>query len=734
MNPPEVPRAPDSPYDTLRISLKNQDNIHPNMVAMYMDISKVQEASSLTRYAAIFNRYRRLMRDDPANEQAIKDVCDLILLPSETVIGLWSFLVEMDKFFSLRQLRSILLSVPPGLTPNKAKSYWTAMRAATQKDGFINLTKKYRTNLARSHMTHVVEEANYRFEITTVRGKKTQKGKETKPKKILALVCPQVQQLVANYVDDEAAEAGPEEDVEDDVEISMPGQKYYGVLIRETMFSGGVVNRIHNMFDRHFEFLELQREHGAEDIFIGADVPYFATKNYWDDPEFVGTSVRDFPRYFVKVLSNIMANRNGMAIIFGNVNYQLHEMKKELLKLKEKRLGGVTEIVDVVVHRANYKSRTALQPRRNALVNNVEMCLQVIFGKPIIDYSSSLFKNRENLISIPWDRRIKGTDGEVVNTAQKPVALWTEFLKSIKCDLVLDLFAGTGSLSVAAAQRNLPFVAVEKDDKMCKEYHRRLKAIVTTTRDTTIRFFMSSQTIVGTYDLTGTRLQPVAIVEEEELEEVPGYLTADIVTIDTLSPKKDVPVVMPPGRKQYLEGYVASGPESEEGSEEGSEEEEEEEEEEDHSGSGEDDIQPVVASSSSSVPRALKRSIEVGPSDIESTESESESEDLPPGLPVPVRTLRTEVEEPAAEPVVGPASESTVAEPETPTPYISQLHGKQAIKRVHKTSVSARKRKKPEQGSTSTAIVEATKPQPEKELRQSPRNVGKKLKGMPKMK
>lgn len=84
--------------------------------------------------------------------------------------------------------------------------------------------------------------------------------------------------------------AAPEEYVEVDVKVSMPAQKYYGILFHETMFSNSVTSTIHDIFDRHFEFLKLQREHGAEDIFIKADVPYFATKNYWDDPEFVGTN------------------------------------------------------------------------------------------------------------------------------------------------------------------------------------------------------------------------------------------------------------------------------------------------------------------------------------------------------------------------------------------------------------------------------------------------------------
>ena len=100
------------------------------------------------------------------------------------------------------------------------------------------------------------------------------------------------------------------------------------------------------------------------------------------------------------------------------------------------------------------------------------------FGNPEIRYENGrYFQRRDNLISVSWDKFLKYESGRVVNSAQKPVRLWYEFLKCFDADLVLDLFAGTCSLSYAAVLHFKNFIAVEKHKHIIGAANDRLKVL-----------------------------------------------------------------------------------------------------------------------------------------------------------------------------------------------------------------------------------------------------------------
>ena len=109
---------------------------------------------------------------------------------------------------------------------------------------------------------------------------------------------------------------------------------------------------------------------------------------------------------------------------------------------------------------------------KKTLVNNVECALQIVIGSPRISYTG-LLESRSNLVDVPWTRGLKW-ENALVNSCEKPVEFWTNFLESGSFDLVLDLFAGTGSLSEAAVRLKLNCCAVEKDTKQAEFIKNRI--------------------------------------------------------------------------------------------------------------------------------------------------------------------------------------------------------------------------------------------------------------------
>ena len=99
------------------------------------------------------------------------------------------------------------------------------------------------------------------------------------------------------------------------------------------------------------------------------------------------------------------------------------------------------------------------QPDRPTLIPHSEHYLQLWFGKKskkefCIDYSGTLF-GTERAASIPveWGQLDTDPKNETVNSTQKPLTLIKSFLMADKqCDLVWDLFSGSGTTSVAAVE------------------------------------------------------------------------------------------------------------------------------------------------------------------------------------------------------------------------------------------------------------------------------------------
>ncbi len=80
-------------------------------------------------------------------------------------------------------------------------------------------------------------------------------------------------------------------------------------------------------------------------------------------------------------------------------------------------------------------------------------------GKPKIEYKG-VFENTKNLLEISWTKeqdlvKILGNEIMVpVNIMQSPVTFWEDLIQSVpNSNLVLDLFAGTGSVTEAALRQ-----------------------------------------------------------------------------------------------------------------------------------------------------------------------------------------------------------------------------------------------------------------------------------------
>jgi hypothetical protein len=324
-----------------------------------------------------------------------------------------------------------------------------------------------------------------------------------------------------------------EEEIQEVEEGRDIGQKFFGGVYCGDVFDSGIqANLVEtvNLFSTKVD--PYKSTHDVREIFIGADIPYFLTKYHWDKPEFVGVGPEKLLQLLVKTLQRLMCNKSGMVIVFGSA-FQTQMLKKELLAIKLQKVG-ITEVSDFFVRREGFRTRMFVQRDRKSLVNNVETGLQIIFGRPLIDYSNvPLLKARENFIDCKWEQLIKYDDGECVNAAQKPVAIWSAFLKSCKsCDIVFDIFAGTGSLSVAAAMKNLSFVAVEKDEKMCLAINKRLCNIVTSSRNSTIEFYVQGQNQVKIVQhLDGIKNKEAIIhapEHDDRPEEIPGHLSSSV--------------------------------------------------------------------------------------------------------------------------------------------------------------------------------------------------------------
>jgi hypothetical protein len=282
--------------------------------------------------------------------------------------------------------------------------------------------------------------------------------------------------MSSRFVDDQAVEEGEEGEEEEEEEQEAGLNTFFGHMVRDDALADGCIDQVNTWL----------KEVNCKNIFIGLDIPYFTTRELWDNPKFVGHEKLEFPAKVVDMLVKYTANRSGMALIFANSNYQMEELKKCLHSTM--KTSNVNSVIKIYISRKNYKSKLVLQPDRKVLLNNVEECLQVAFGDPVVDYQhSQMLRSRDNLIVCNWERMHKINDA-TCNPAQKPVHFWSEFLKCVQCDVVLDLFAGTGSLSYAAIKHDKPFIAVERSAAQIDGYNSRLRVLVTSSGGAVVNF------------------------------------------------------------------------------------------------------------------------------------------------------------------------------------------------------------------------------------------------------
>ena len=552
-NPPTAVRRPDDPFDALRLVKNKIEPITKKDMAMYIDCKNVKDARNVINYLGQLNSYRTKCQQDD-NWRTLMDLHGKVLGRRTQSLSLWTLFVEVNKYLSLRQLGRILSFVESGLAVVNANATWSALITANNPGGLLQqFRERYNGEDKPVEMLTLAENATYH--LNQRQGKrKASKLVLSSPemeaflqeKGIVPVVRSQVltagpssasrrtrQAEEESLVDVEAEETRPtrrrlreavvegeSEDGDEDEEQPGPGNPYFAALLPRCMFQTETKRKLLAFKDDHHQRVwdkPPQGEDHIREIFIGADLPYFSTTQDWDQESFVGVKPSRIGEKFVKIVCELMAGSAGMLVVFGNMHHQLQDIYDRFVQKKNDN-QGVREITYLFVNRKSYNSKTLLQPDRCALTNNVEVALQVIFGRPRIDYSQTPLKHRKNMLSVPWEHRVKNDQGQTVNTAQKPRCLWTWFLSSMKPDIVYDLFAGTGSLSVAAAMQTLPFVAVEKHARCVSWLCRRFETILTSSREQQIRFKTDQDTLIRHLD--GTVFVEEARTDDENESEV----------------------------------------------------------------------------------------------------------------------------------------------------------------------------------------------------------------------
>lgn len=77
-------------------------------------------------------------------------------------------------------------------------------------------------------------------------------------------------------------------------------------------------------------------------MFVGIDLPYFVTKNHWDNEGFVGVSEDALTTSVLEYLEELSFRRNMMAVVFGSFA-QVFEMSN----LVKERPNWQTEMLFV---------------------------------------------------------------------------------------------------------------------------------------------------------------------------------------------------------------------------------------------------------------------------------------------------------------------------------------------------------------------------------------------------
>jgi DNA modification methylase len=94
-------------------------------------------------------------------------------------------------------------------------------------------------------------------------------------------------------------------------------------------------------------------------------------------------------------------------------------------------------------------------PNRYTLIPNSEAFVQIVFGYPHNNWCG-VFADRAGDLTVPWTGKQEYVYNDdrrrAINPTQKPLRLLVDMVQSLPtCEMVIDLYAGTGSTSVAAA-------------------------------------------------------------------------------------------------------------------------------------------------------------------------------------------------------------------------------------------------------------------------------------------
>jgi site-specific DNA-methyltransferase (adenine-specific) len=124
-----------------------------------------------------------------------------------------------------------------------------------------------------------------------------------------------------------------------------------------------------------------------------------------------------------------------------------------------------------------HKTNPAPHFMRHTYVSSVEVCVFARKGRPPFNWLGQ--NAMHNFIETPLvggQERVRGPHGESLNLAQKSCQVISHFIEvsSHPGDLVLDLFAGTGTTSVAAQQLGRRWLAIERRQEQCRIIEARI--------------------------------------------------------------------------------------------------------------------------------------------------------------------------------------------------------------------------------------------------------------------
>ena len=127
-----------------------------------------------------------------------------------------------------------------------------------------------------------------------------------------------------------------------------------------------------------------------------------------------------------------------------------------------------------------HKTNPAPHFMRHTYVSSVEVCVFARKGRPPFNWLGQ--NTMHNFVETPLvggQERMRGPHGESLNLAQKSCQVISRFIEvsSQPDDLVLDLFAGTGTTSVAAQRLGRRWLAIERRHEQCRIIEARLAQI-----------------------------------------------------------------------------------------------------------------------------------------------------------------------------------------------------------------------------------------------------------------